>query len=175
MVQLDEATGWYDGRHWRDVRWLPRSEITERSRMPKDTNPCWWTPTKKPLMAEPVEVGAWHERWTSKRDCWRKTDRGHMKESCKHQKWAPSRISFVKMSVGLIQPGTWRICKEASLTWARCWGSIYWLRQRKKGVSRLDIDSIRKLWWLLMIISGGFILNEWNKTSAHHVGFHTIP
>ncbi len=69
---------------------------------------------------------------------------------------------------------TFCLCNR-QLTWAKCFDWSYWLWWKKKGVSRVDIDLLRKLWWLLMIISGGFLLNEWNETCVHCVGFYTIP
>ena len=117
-IGTEGTTEWSDRMIWRLA--LERCEIASRIR---DNGEEHNAKRYKPLLVNAHEEAAdgttcrrwglacWRERWMFKRDCWRKSYSGHMKESCKRQKWAPSRISFVKISAGLIRLGTCRICK----------------------------------------------------------------
>ena len=117
-ISTDGTIGWNDRVICRPA--LERCEIASRVR---DNGEEHNAEKYKPLLVNAHKEAAdgityhrwglacWRKRWASKRDCWRKLDSGHMKESRTRQKWAPSRISFVKISTGLIWPGTCRICK----------------------------------------------------------------
>ena len=148
-ISTDGTTGWSNRMIWRPA--LERCDIAFRVQDNGEEHNAERYQTL--LVNTPKEAvggrtcrswgsACWRERWTSKRDCWRKSDSGHMKESCKYRKWAPSRISFVKISAGLIRPGTWRICKEDSYTHSR------------------TALSLISMWWICFVV---ILWDQWTQ------------
>ncbi len=73
------------------------------------------------------------------------------------------RWGFFEMTCWIVVAGKHhkRVIVYCYLTWTRCWGLLTGFEQRKKGVSRVDIDSIRKLWMInsdyLVWVSAGWM------------------